>query len=547
VGSFAALAALALSQPYKLREPDPYAYRAAMRAMASGNLTLDTQQYKQLDTELLEEGDGWDHPRFSLAAAPFIDGCGPGPFEGPVDLGPDPGARPGRPGADPKARPGIPDGCCPRRQGSFSGPLFGEPPPTGIAQWVYVSNGQCASEKNPGYPALAFLFDMLGIVRLAPLFYGALGCFGLWLGARRWLGPWGAAFAVGLFCSQPAVLLMAHRAYMPTFTDTALLAGGAGLVMWATLACDRSWRRRALAGAAGFLMLAVSVSARYTNLAPALIVAVWALFAARQSGARLGARIWLAWASGAVLPAIALALYNHIVFGKVLATGYEKATGGNPQWELTSVPGNLEVMPGRLLAAMPIWPAALAALALLGIAAARRRRGRANAGDRSFNDPPLETDTWIAPMLAGWWLSNWLLYSMFGWTHEAVPAGAYYIIAARFYLPAMGAIALLVAWLLVRIPPASGIVIVVALFVIAGISFGDALSRDWNFSTWSAWLGRDGLVASRYPAVPGRDGHRFELGVRAELLEDVAHVAADCVRTEVEPLGDGRGRRAFSE
>ncbi len=486
-GSFLVLAVCALATPYRLREPDPYAYRAAMRAMAEGNLTLDAEQYRRLDTELLLEDDGWDRPNFSLAAVPFIEGCGPGPFAGPPGFGP-PGFGPR--GSGPlRPQPGIPDGCCPRRQGSFSGPLFGEAPPTGITQWVYLPDGKCASEKNPGYPALAFLFDAAGAVRLAPLFYGAIGCFGLWLGARRWLGPWGGALAVGLFCSPPAVLLMAHRAYMPSFTDTALLAGGTGLVMWAVLAADRSWDRRAVVGAAGFLLLALATTARYSNLLPAAVVAAWALLASVRARWGLDARSWLVWASGAVVPAIALALYNQLVFGELVATGYENSAGGNPRWELSSLPRNLGVMPGRLLAAMPIWPVALAALIALGVGVLRHRRSGAPAvagappGAGGSGAPGVDADAWVFPLLGLWWSSIWGLYLMFPWTYEAVPAGGHFIISARFYLPAMGAMALLVAWLLAKLPPVSGAVIVAGLFAIGAISYVDAVNRDWLFGS----------------------------------------------------------------
>jgi hypothetical protein len=84
---------------------------------------------------------------------------------------------------------------------------------------VQLPSGRWISEKDPGYPFLAAPFQLLGIIRLAPLFYGALGCVGLFFGARRWLGRFGGAAAVGLFCSSGAALLFAWRDYMPTFTD----------------------------------------------------------------------------------------------------------------------------------------------------------------------------------------------------------------------------------------------------------------------------------------------------------------------------------------
>ncbi|MCX7619632.1 MAG: hypothetical protein N2037_02165 [Acidimicrobiales bacterium] len=532
-GSFVVLSVLVLGQPHRLREPDPYAYRAAMRAMASGNLTLDIEQYKRLDTELLEEGDGWDRPNFSLAAVPFLDGCGPGPLSGV-----NPPSYPPRPSDGSREGSAAPAGCCPQRVGSFSGPLFGEAPPTGITQWVFLPTGRCASEKNPGYPALAFLFDLLGVVRLAPLFYGALGCLGLWVGARRWLGPWGASLAVGLFCSQPAVLIMAHRAYMPTFTDSALLAGGAGLMMWAVLAVDGPRSRRALAGAAAFFMLALSMTVRYSNLLPALVVVGWALLATLKGRWRLERRIWMAWVGGAVVPVAALVTYNVKVFGKIVATGYEYTAGGNPEWELASVADNLRVMPGRLLAAVPIWPAAVVALGVLAVGVARHRsrarhatvgRGPGHAADSGSPDA-LETapsaDSWVAPMLATWWASVWGLYAFFGWTHDAVPEGAHFIIATRFYLPAMGAIAMLVAWLLARMPRVSGFMIIAGLFIIGGISFVDAVHRDWMFS--NVTTGSVGIVADR-----GRIGSRVEPSLQSEVLAVLHRVARSLRQGEV--------------
>ena len=70
-------------------------------------------------------------------------------------------------------------------------------------------DGRWISEKDPGYPFLAAPFQAAGIIRLAPLFYGALGCLGLFFGARRWLGRYGGPAAVVLFCSSGAALLFA--------------------------------------------------------------------------------------------------------------------------------------------------------------------------------------------------------------------------------------------------------------------------------------------------------------------------------------------------
>src|SRR5205823_1895550 len=75
---------------------------------------------------------------------------------------------------------------------------LGDNPAAPPNQWVELANGRYISEKDPGYPFLAAPFEKLGIIRLAPLFYGLLACFGLFIGARRWLGRFGGLAAVGL-------------------------------------------------------------------------------------------------------------------------------------------------------------------------------------------------------------------------------------------------------------------------------------------------------------------------------------------------------------
>ena len=84
----------------------------------------------------------------------------------------------------------------------------GEP---GIAQWHHLASGQWVSEKEPGYPFFAVLFYMAKVLRIAPLFYGALACGGSTSGrepARRWAG----AYAVWMYCFSGAALVFAWRA-----------------------------------------------------------------------------------------------------------------------------------------------------------------------------------------------------------------------------------------------------------------------------------------------------------------------------------------------
>ena len=61
-----------------------------------------------------------------------------------------------------------------RLAAQLPGPVAGAP---GVLQWVQLPGGRWISEKDPGYPFLAAPFQAAGIIRLAPLFYGALAAW----------------------------------------------------------------------------------------------------------------------------------------------------------------------------------------------------------------------------------------------------------------------------------------------------------------------------------------------------------------------------------
>ena len=229
--AFAVLCVLVLRAAPYLPEPDDNAYRASIVAMTDGHFfTLWGSQAHALAVQL----------------APQLGGSrlSPGPGGGPV-------------------------------------------------QWVQLPGGRWISEKDPGYPYLAVAFQALGLIRLAPLFYAALACLGLYVGGRRWLGRFGGAAAVGLYCSSGAAILFAWRDYMPTFTEASLIAAGTGALLWVVLAAEASARRRTCVGLAGFVALEAATFSRYTNIvvlgcAVIAVLIAWRLRAARLPGA-LGA------------------------------------------------------------------------------------------------------------------------------------------------------------------------------------------------------------------------------------------------------------------
>lgn len=334
----------------------------------------------------------------------------------------------------------------------------------GIMQWTRTPEGRFVSEKNPGYPFLVYPFAVAGVVRLAPLVALLLGCFGLWLAGRRWLGEWGGALAVVLFCSSGTFVTMVSETYMPTATEASLLAGGGGLVLWALLD-GRGGRAAVAGGAAGFLLISAAVLVRYTAAVVLAVLFVAALVWVLRRLCPVRAR-WLGlWGAAAVLgPALGL-LYDRLVFGSVFATGYSRGV----TFSAYAVARNLRSLPVALLAGIPVCVLAAAAVAWLAIAAVRRVKGA-----------PMGRDLAVAAVLVAWWIAAWLTYAAYDWTTFPLQA-LEFPLTSRFYLPALGALALLGALLLVRLRPPVAVLVAAGLLAF-GVAAGlFAVSGDWLY------------------------------------------------------------------
>jgi hypothetical protein len=408
LAAFAVLCVAALSFAPYLVEPDDFAYRASIVAITQGHLlTLSTAQVH------------------ALAAHVDFFAVG-GNVAGP---------------------------------GGRGGPLL-------IPQWVQLANGRWISEKDPGYPFLAAPFQLFGIIRLAPLFYGALGCLGLFAGARRWLGRFGGAAAVGLFCSSGAALLFAWRDYMPTFTEASLIAAGTGALLWAVLAAEASSWRRTWAGLGGFVALEAAVFVRYTDIvvlgcAIVAVIAAWRLQTARLSSAALA---W--WLGSVALFGAGVALFNSVAYGGPLKSGYPP---GEVRFSLGAVLPNLRYMPSHLIEAMPMLVLGLAGLAWIAVRWVQLRRADGEPAASARRDFA------VGLALAPSWFAGWGVYAAYTWT--AHPFSTLQVV--RFYVPALGAISLLGAWLLVRLPRRTSLAamasaaVVVAMFGLGVWSFSD--------------------------------------------------------------------------
>ena len=317
---------------------------------------------------------------------------------------------------------------------------------------MHTAAGTWISEKNPGYPFLAAPFQALGIFRLAPLFYGALGAVGLFFGGRRWLGRWGGTWAVVFFCSSGAALAFAWRPTMPTFTDASLIAAGAGALLWTMLATERTVRRRVVVGLLGVFAIEAAVLIRYSNVVILAVAVLAVLLVLRRARLPLRAAGW--WLGSVALLVVAVLAFDQLAYGSALKTGY---SSGQITFSLASVIPNLQHMPTRLVAAMPMLVLALGAVGWMAVRAVRSRRPGVD---------PDRRDVAVAAALAAGWIGIWGLYTAYDWTARApfMPGDDVHLI--RFYLPALGLISLLAAWLLAHLPrwlPIAALALVIGL------------------------------------------------------------------------------------
>jgi hypothetical protein len=245
---------------------------------------------------------------------------------------------------------------------------------------------------------------------------------------------------VGLYCSSGAALAFAWRDYMPTFTDASLVAAGSGALLWALLATEASSGRRTWAGLAGFLAIEIATFVRYTDIVILGCAVVAVLVAWRLRAARLPLRALCWWLASVAVFGAGLAIFDDRVYGGPLRTGYQP---GEVTFGLGAIGPNLRIMPAHLMQAMPMLVLGLVALAWIIVRWLVLRRADGQAGAMA------RRDLWVGLALAASWFALWGLYSAYTWTTDPTSVSVQVV---RFYVPAIGAIALLGAWLVTRIP-----------------------------------------------------------------------------------------------
>jgi hypothetical protein len=236
------------------------------------------------------------------------------------------------------------------------------------------------------------------------------------------------------------------------------------------LATEANPTRRTWAGLAGFVAIEIATFVRYTDIMILGCAVVAVILAWRLAAAKLPLRTLCWWLASVVVFGAGVAVFDDQIYGGPLTTGYQP---GEVTFGLGAVLPNLRLMPAHLIRAMPMLVLALVALAWIIVRWVFMRRARGHDGAVALRD------LWVALALAASWLAIWGLYAAYTWTVD----GGVTLQLVRFYLPAIGAISLLGAWLVTRIPGRAWLAGVTSAAVITGL-FGLGV---WSFHTMWLW------------------------------------------------------------
>jgi hypothetical protein len=239
---------------------------------------------------------------------------------------------------------------------------------------------------------------------------------------------------------------------------------------------DAAPRRRLLTGLAGFIALEGAVFIRYTNVIELLVALIGVLALARS--VQLAWRTIGIWMSSVVLFALGVLAFDQWAYASATSTGYSP---GEITFSLSALWPNLKGMPKQLTTSMPFWILAAIACGLIAV----RFIGARASGTLDHARRIARRDAAVGLVLAVGWLGLWALYLTYTWTVNQVggatlgggapagagPGGAVTVHVIRFYLPALGLIALLGAWLLARLGRYLPGVLLAGVVVAAVLSF----------------------------------------------------------------------------
>lgn len=347
-----------------------------------------------------------------------------------------------------------------------------------LIQYYRIGFNKWILEKPPGYVFFMVPFELMGIPRWGNIFLALGMTIVTYILLRRLKDEKAACIGSLLMLFTPASLIMFNRSFADAFAANAFLVMGGGLYFYHYL--ERG-KLRPGRGAAllflSFLFLGWSVVTRYTDLPIAVIFALhFVITRLRSLWKREGTRLRFeipSVALGIGLPLACLLWYNVAVFGSPFDNGYnytlfpvrfaynylgQTDPAGNSLF-FKIILGNLRNVPWKLLLGYPLLFIGVPGVIFIyyqKTAAILRRREPAGTWAGLNTELPWD----ILLVLTGWFISVFGLYMMYEFTSTAQMTGLphvqmntlHFIVFARFYLPGLLPIVVIVSLVAARFP-----------------------------------------------------------------------------------------------
>jgi hypothetical protein len=358
-----------------------------------------------------------------------------------------------------------------------------------LIQYNKIAFNKWAVEKAPGYIFFLVPFELMGIPRWGNVLLALGMTIVTFILLKRLRDEKTACIGSLLMLFTPVSLIMLNRSYVDAFAANAFIVIGGGLYIYYCLERDKlSPMRGAVLLFLAFLFAAWSVVVRYTNLPITVILALHFLITRlrallRRKNTRLQFEIPSV-ILGIGLPLALLLFYNVTVFGSPLSSGYDYSSfpvkfayqyigAVDPAGQ--SIPfkiieGNLRNVPWPLFIGYPLLFIGIPGMFIVfyqKIAAFFKRYSL----PRTWSGLDTELPWGMLLILVGWFICVFGLYMMYEWTSTTTMSGLPFIQMkqvpfiefARFYLPGLLPIVVIVSLIIARFP----IKLWVALLVIA--------------------------------------------------------------------------------
>lgn len=347
-----------------------------------------------------------------------------------------------------------------------------------LIQYNRIADNKWAVEKAPGYIFFLVPFELMGIPRWGNVVLALGMTIVTFILLKRLRDEKTACIGSLLMLFTPVSLIMLNRSYVDAFAANAFLVIGGGLYIYYCLERDRF---RPMRGAVllflAFLFIGWSVVVRYSNLPIAVIFALHFVITwlrALLRGENIGLQFEIpAVILGIGLPLASLLLYNVTVFGSPFDNGYNYSSfpvkfayqyigavdPAGHSIPLKIIEGNLRNVPWPLFIGYPLLLIGIPGIVIVfyqKIAALFKRCGLTG----TWANLDAELPWGILLILVGWFICVFGLYMMYEWTSTTTMSGLPYIQMkqipfiefARFYLPGLLPIVVIVSLIVARFP-----------------------------------------------------------------------------------------------